>query len=238
MVCGKRHISVLVLGFEKVTTISLASAKGGVGKSTLAILIAAELALAKGWRVTLLDSDLNQHASAFGRKARIPGLQVFGDITEDTILPTLRQTEAESDVVIIDLAGGSSTLALMALQRSHFVLVPTQTSLPDTRDAMKTIAQIDNAQELARAPIGRALIWTRVPTQFESRESKHLRKSLEGRGVNIFGTALMERNSIRTIHMTGKVPRQSNPKDKGSSNVAEITDELLRQLELMEREAA
>ncbi|MGE4049095.1 MAG: ParA family protein, partial [Acetobacteraceae bacterium] len=129
-------------------------------------------------------------------------------------------------------------LALMALQRSHFVLVPTQTSLPDTRDAMKTIAQIDNAQELSRVPIGRALIWTRVPTQFESRESKHLRKSLESRGVNIFRTALMERNAIRNIHMTGKVPRQANPTDKSATNVTEITEELLGQLELMAKEAA
>ncbi len=221
-----------------MATVSLASAKGGVGKSSLAILIGSELALAKGWKVALLDSDLNQHSLAFGKRANIPGLTVIGAITEDNILPTLRQAEADSDVVIIDLAGGSSTLALMALQRSHFVLVPSQTSLPDTRDAMRTIAQIDNAQELARVPIGRALIWTRVPTQFESRESKHLRKSLEGRGVNIFRTALMERNAIRNIHMTGKVPRQANPKDKAAENVAQITDELLEQLELMAREAA
>ncbi|MGE4049044.1 MAG: ParA family protein, partial [Acetobacteraceae bacterium] len=133
-----------------MATVSLASAKGGVGKSSLAILIGSELALAKGWKVALLDSDLNQHSVAFGKRANIPGLTVIGDISEDNILPTLRQAEAENDVVIIDLAGGSSTLALMALQRSHFVLVPTQTSLPDTRDAMKTIAQIDNAQELSR----------------------------------------------------------------------------------------
>src|ERR1700753_3983051 len=101
-----------------MATISIASAKGGCGKTTLAILIGAELALAKGWKVALLDSDLNQHASAFGKRANIAGLQVFGDITEDTILPTLRQAETKNDVVIIDLAGGSSTLALMALQRS------------------------------------------------------------------------------------------------------------------------
>jgi len=163
---------------------------------------------------------------------------VIGDITEDNILPTLRKAEAENEIVIIDLAGGSSTLALMALQRSHFVLVPMQTSLPDTRDAMKTVAQIDNAQELARMPIGRALIWTRVPTQFESRESKHLRKSLEGRGISIFRTALMERNAIRNIHMTGKVPRQISPSDKAALNVTEITGELPKSLELMQEEAA
>jgi chromosome partitioning protein len=221
-----------------MATVSLASAKGGVGKSSLAILIGSELALAKGWKVALLDSDLNQHSVAFDKKAKIPGFTVIGDITEDNILPALRKAEAENEIVIIDLAGGSSTLALMALQRSHFVLVPAQTSLPDTRDAMKTVAQIDNAQELARMPIGRALIWTRVPTQFESRESKHLRKSLEDRGVSIFRTALMERNAIRNIHMTGKVPRQISPSDKAALNVTEITEELLKSLELMQEEAA
>ena len=87
-------------------------------------------------------------------------------------------------------------------------------------------------------PIGRALIWTRVPTQFESRESKHLRKSLEGRGVNILKTALMERNSIRSIHMTGKVPRQASATDRAAENIAGITGELLQQLELMAKEAA
>ena len=133
-------------------------------------------------------------------------------------------------MVIIDLAGGSSTLALMALQRSHFVLVPTQTSLPDTRDAMRTIAQIDNAQELARQAIARALIWTRISSQFESRESKHLRKSMEGRGVEILDAALMERNTFRSIHMTGKVPRQSNPTDKAVENVAQISGEVLKHL--------
>ena len=112
------------LGSLVMATISFASAKGGVGKSSLAILIGSELALAKGWKVALLDSDLNQHSAAFGTKATIPGFIVIGDITEDNILPTLRKAEVENEIVIIDLAGGSSTLALMALQRSHFVLVP------------------------------------------------------------------------------------------------------------------
>ena len=64
--------------------------------------------------------------------------------------------------MLIDLPGGSSTLALKAMQRSHFVLVPTQTSLMDVRDAMKTINQIDDAQELVRVQISRAILWTRI----------------------------------------------------------------------------
>jgi chromosome partitioning protein len=214
-----------------MATISIASAKGGCAKTTLALLLGAEFALAQKYRVTLLDSDLNQHAAQFGKRADIPGLTIIGDITEETILKTLREAEAESDVVVIDLAGGSSTLSLMALQRSHFVLVPTQTSLPDTRDAMKTIAQINNAQELAGRDIARAIIWTRVTAQFESRENKHIRKAMEGNKVDILQTALMERNAYRSIHITGKVPRQTTPKSPAATNISQITKEVLGKLE-------
>ena len=209
--------------------LSIARTKGGCAKTTLALLLSADLALAQGYKVTVLDSDINQHASAFAKKAEIPGLSVIGDITEGNVLQTLRDSEAESDLVVIDLAGGSSTLSLMALQRSNFVLVPTQLSLPDTRDAMKTIAQINNAQELARAPIARAIIWTRVPAQFESRESRHIRTTLEGRKgkdrIAILNAALMGRNAYRSIHITGKVPRLSAPDSAAAANVDRITKE-------------
>src|SRR5215217_165241 len=73
-------------------------------------------------------------------------------------------------------------ISLKALERSHLVLVPTQSSLPDVRDAVKTIAQIDDAEELARTPIARAVVWTRFLPGFESRVARHVRQSLEGQG--------------------------------------------------------
>src|SRR5438034_1139366 len=105
-----------------MATFSLASAKGGCGKTTLCLLLASELALAYGYRAALLDRDLNQHASAFGNKAEIPGLTIVRAVTEANVLSELRTAEAAHDVVLIDLPGGSSTLALKALQRSNFVI--------------------------------------------------------------------------------------------------------------------
>ena len=99
--------------------LSIASAKGGCGKTTVSILLGTELAL-DGYKVALLDCDLNQHASAFGAKAKLPGFTVVRDVTETNVLAALRTAEAENDIVLIDLPGGSSTLALKALQRSHF----------------------------------------------------------------------------------------------------------------------
>jgi chromosome partitioning protein len=215
----------------QMATLSIASAKGGCGKTTTAILLGAEFALGHGYRVTLLDSDLNQHASAFGKKASIEHMTIVPDIDEANVLAALRKAEAENDLVLVDLPGGSSTLALKALQRSHFVLVPSQASLPDVRDAMKTVAQIDDAQELARAPIARAVVWTRLLPGFESKSARHVRMSLEGQGGEILRTGLMERAAYREIHITGAVPRQSAPTGAAAANVEAVANEVLGYLQ-------
>lgn len=215
-----------------MATISVASAKGGCGKTTLAVLLGAELAL-DGYKVVLLDCDLNQHASAFGRRAEIPGLTILPDINEANVLTTLRRADDGHDLIIVDLPGGSSTLALKALQRSHFALVPTQASLPDVRDAVKTIAQIDDAQELARTPIARALVWTRLLPGFESRAARHVRKSLEEKDVPVFRSALMERAAFREMHISGKVPRQDDPRGGAAANITALTREVLDRLAVL-----
>jgi chromosome partitioning protein len=215
-----------------MATIAIASAKGGCGKTTVALLLGTELAL-DGYKVTLLDCDLNQHATAFGAKADIPGFNVTSSVDEANVLSELRQAEGKGDVVIIDLPGGSSTLALKALQRSNFVIVPCQASLPDVRDAIKTIAQIDDAQDLARTNIARSLIWTRVLSGFESRAAKHVRESVEGRGVPVFKNAMMERAAFRELHMTGRTPRQVDKANTAAANITAIARELIHNLERM-----
>jgi chromosome partitioning protein len=120
------------------------------------------------------------------------------------------------------------------LQRSHFVLIPTQPSLPDAKDAMKTVAQVEDAEELARSPIPRALVWTRFLPGFESKVARHVRQSLEAQAVPIMRAALMERAAFRAIHLTGQVPRQSEPGGMAATNVTAIMMELLEQLRVKE----
>jgi chromosome partitioning protein len=220
-----------------MATISIASDKGGPGKTTLAILLGAELAL-EGYRVCIIDTDINQQAASFGEKGKISGLTVMGDIDETSILSALRKAEAEAEIVIIDLPGGSSALALKAFHRSHFVLVPAQASMPDVKAAMKTIQQIDDAQELAKTSIARALIWTRMMPGFESVPVRKVREAVEqGSDVRIFKSALMERAAYRDIHISGTVPRQKDPSSSPSANVAAVVAELLESISNL-REAA
>ena len=213
-----------------MAVLSVASAKGGVGKTTIAILVGTELAL-EGYKVALLDCDLNQHATAFGEKAEIRGFTVVPSVDEANVLSALRRVESDHDVVLIDLPGGSSTLALKALQRSNFVLIPCQASLPDVRDAMKTIAQIDDAEDLSRVTIARSLIWTRVLSGYESRSARHVRESVEGRRLPVFSAQLKELAAFRELHITGQAPRQVDGRSGATQNVSAITAELLSNFE-------
>jgi chromosome partitioning protein len=221
-----------------MAVIAIASDKGGVSKTSLALLVGAEAAL-DGYRACILDSDINQQAAAFGAKGKVPGLTVIGDIDETNILAALRRAEAEADIVIVDLPGGASALALKAFHRSHFVLIPAQPSMPDVKAAMKTIAQIDDAQELARAPIARSLVWTRIMPGYESVPVRQVRAAMEeSADVPIFRTALMERAAFRDIHISGLVPRQKDANGGPAKNIAALTAELLESVAKLKVNAA
>ena len=49
---------------------------------------------------------------------------------------------------------------------------PVPGTLPDVRDAVRTVEQIDDAQELARTPIARSLLWSRLMPGFEARSAR------------------------------------------------------------------
>jgi chromosome partitioning protein len=219
--------------------VSIASAKGGCSKTTLAVGIGAELAL-DGYTVVVLDADLNQHATKFGEKASlsIPNFRVIGEVNEENILQRMREIYNQADMVVIDLPGGSSMVAVKALTKSHFVLIPTQHSILDARDAMKTVAQVDDAQELGRYPIPRSLIWTRVMPGFESMAARRVRADLENINVPIFDSVLMNRAAFQEMFLRGQVPRQFKPGSSEAQNLSAITRELAGKLEEIAKEQA
>ena len=217
--------------------VSIASAKGGCSKTTLAVGIGVELAL-EGYTVVVLDADLNQHATKFGEKADVPNFSVIGEVNEGNILQRMKTVYTTADMVVIDLPGGSSMVAVKALTKSHFVLIPTQHSILDARDAMKTVAQVDDAQELGRYPIPRSLIWTRVMPGFESMAAKRVRADMETIDVPIFESVLMNRAAFQEMFLRGQVPRQFKPDGNEAKNLSAITRELIGKIEQIAKEQA
>ena len=217
--------------------VSIASAKGGCSKTTLAVGVGVELAL-EGYTVVVLDADLNQHATKFGDRASVPNFSVIGEINEGNILNQMKTVYTTADMVVIDLPGGSSMVAVKALTKSHFVLIPTQHSILDARDAMKTVAQVDDAQELGRYPIPRSLIWTRVMPGFESMAARRVRADMENIDVPIFDSVLMNRAAFQEMFLRGQVPRQFKPDGSEAKNLSAITRELIGKIEQIAKQQA
>jgi len=216
-----------------MAVIALNSPKGGVAKTTLAILLASECAY-KGYSVALLDADPNQHAALFGEKSTVTNLSFQGDITDQNVISAIRKASKEFDLVFIDLPGATTTLNLKALQLSDYVVLPCQTSRPDVRDAMRGIKQIAEAGELKGLPddqtIPYSILWTRIPFSFESKAARSIREAISQTGARTMKTVLSERAVYKEIHINSEVPRQIDAKSSATTEVAALADELLENL--------
>ena len=123
--------------------ITLASIKGGVGKSTLAIHIASALQ-AQGLDAGVVDADLDQQSTARFLERRRKALNGSAGAVLETAhvkhgvgsLGRIRFDSAlrhanRHDHVIIDLPGSNSELLEPALLKSHVLLTPINESFID-----------------------------------------------------------------------------------------------------------
>jgi chromosome partitioning protein len=129
-------------------TIVFASPKGGVGKSTAAVLLASELA-GHGGTVTMIDADPNKPQSQW---ASLPGkpdrLTVIDTATEDTIIDEIESAALKAMFVIVDLEGTASMIAGYAMGRADLIIIPSQGSHLDATEAVKAIKLV-RSQERA-----------------------------------------------------------------------------------------
>ena len=138
--------------------ITLASSKGGVGKSTITGCLAGVWA-ADGATVQIVDLDNNRTVSRwFGDKATCPG-----NITVSTPDPTaltehLVEIAATSapDVILIDVAGTYERALTVAVARAHLTLIPAAPSEADIFEAGRVAAHITSVfQAFGRDPLYR-----------------------------------------------------------------------------------
>ena len=61
-----------------------------------------------------------------------------------------------------------------------------------------------------------------------------VRESAGGKGVPILNTGLLERAGFREMHVTGKVPREVDPKGSSAANVSHLAAEILKAMEPVE----
>jgi chromosome partitioning protein len=123
-------------------TISLASQKGGVGKSTLSRAIAARFA-ANGWHVKIADLDQGQGTSTlWGARRNRNGITPDVAVQQyRSVRDALRDRDA-FDLFIFDGAPAASDATLAAAQVSDLVIIPTNAALDDLHPSVELAHQL------------------------------------------------------------------------------------------------
>lgn len=126
--------------------IGVLNQKGGVGKTTLTINIAATLAKA-GYRVLVVDADPQGSALAWSSaREREPLFPVVG-MAKPTLHRDLPEVARDYDMVVIDGAPRVNDLGRAAILASDIVLIPVQPSPYDVWAAADTVSLIREAQQ-------------------------------------------------------------------------------------------
>lgn len=183
--------------------ISMVSSKGGVGKTTSAVVLAGEL-VAAGRSVVLIDADPNRPVEAWSRLRPIPGqLRVIVDDSAETIIDTIEDARASADFVIVDLEGTATDRIGFAVTRSDLVLIPLQSSVLDATEAAKSVKLVRQMARVARRDIPYRLFFSRVPPAIRERTARDIEQQFSDASVPVLPAALVDRAAYRALFSLG-----------------------------------
>src|SRR5271154_4008335 len=135
--------------------IVVANSKGGVGKSTLSVHLAAWLH-EQGHSVILADCD-TQHSSSEWIGEAVPEIRTVRLGNPDQILDMLPSLALEADYVVADGPGSNTETSRALLLRGDFAIVPCKASMLEVRALAKATDVLRQAQDI-RGGIPKAVI--------------------------------------------------------------------------------
>ena len=184
-------------------TIVFASPKGGVGKSTAAVLLATELA-SHGGSVTMIDADPNRPLTQWaGRPGKPEKLTVATTSTEESIIDMIEKAALTTIFVIVDLEGTASMMAGYAMSRADLVIIPAQGSNLDAVEAVKAIRLIKEQEKAFKRKIPFAILFTRTSAAIRPRTLQSIEAEFAHNQIPMFGTQIHEREAYRAVFAFG-----------------------------------
>jgi len=222
-----------------MSVIVFQSSKGGVGKTTSAILTAT--CLAKSATVSLVDGTHNAQITDWAMAGNAPSnLRVVSnkggqEINEDNIGEIIQREATRARFVIVDLDGIADARASHAVLEADIVIIPMQGSQLDAKEANRSLKLIIRCSRSLKRTIPFALLVTRTNPAVRDRETIHAINSVKSAGLPLFATEINERAAYRSLWsydttLDGLAPDAAPNLEKAKLNVQEFVRELLETL--------
>ncbi len=145
-----------------MTILTIASSKGGPGKTTLAELIVGSLA-SEGLKVAALDADPTGGLSRWAaRLYEGPPFACHHEADEARLAHLIHRVAQEADVVVVDTAGFGNRAATVAMTAADAVLIPMVPGEGDVTEAARTVELVAGVASAARRDIPSRVVLNRV----------------------------------------------------------------------------
>ena len=186
--------------------IAFVSPKGGVGKTTSALLLATELAEQGSSHVTVIDADPNLPIHKWSKLPGMPAnMDVVADVGESTIVDAIDDARRRAPFVIVDLEGAASSRVTHAVSMADLVLIPIQASVLDADQAARAIKLIRMTGKSQGRSIPHAIVFTRVAAAqtIRTRNFKAIAAQFDEANIPSLNTAVAEREAYRSLFSHG-----------------------------------
>jgi len=202
--------------------ITVATMKGGSGKSTVASCLAAHWHL-QGRRCTIIDADPQRSIARLAARERaLGGVTVVEDASEDVGKTARRLAIAGGGPVIIDTPGFRSEATLAALAATDLLLVPVKPSPFDVDRMLDTLNTLINGVSGWR-PVFRCLL---TQTTRDSVIAKHIRAELAEAGFPLLQSEMINRVAYAEAALWGATPSLLDGAGAAARDIAAVADEI------------
>lgn len=201
-----------------MSVLTVASSKGGPGKTTLCQLLVGSLA--GELRLALLDADPSQAVSRWAQSAyEGPPFEVIAEPDEARLAHLIAARADTVDLVIVDTAGFGNRAASVAMTSADAVLVPTLSGEADVTEAEKTVRLVEGLARAARREIPVRVLLNRVR---KTTLARHAAAEVAAAGLVKLDTALSDLVAYGEMTYSGRVPTTGLASTEVAALVAEL----------------
>src|SRR4051812_43329345 len=132
-----------------------------------------------------------------------PSITVVADVTESTVIDAIEEAAAATPFVIVDLEGTASMMVAYAISRADLVIIPTQASQLDAKQAAKAVMLIKQQEKAFRKTIPFSILYTRTSSAIRTKTLAHVQNEFQKNNIHAFRTHLHEREAFRALFSFG-----------------------------------